>query len=222
MLRAAGRELLDDPVESSSELEENFSDIERSNRQLGGFAAVESALRALRPKTILDVGCGSGDIAAFLARKARAEGERLSITCLDRNADVLAIAQRRQSAAGLRFVQADGASLPFEDAGFDVAMCNLTLHHCDPSAAVALLRELRRVARMTPLVTDLRRSRVAWAAAALLVRIFTRNRLTRHDAPLSVLRAYTPREALELAHEAGWKDPRVRATPFFRMVLLDG
>jgi SAM-dependent methyltransferase len=222
VLRAAGRELLDDTVESIGELEENFSDIERSNRRLGGYTAVEFAIGPLRPQMVLDVGCGSGDAAAFLARTARAEGRQLSVTCLDVNPDVLAIAQRRNGGPGLRFVCGDGRSLPFEDASFDVAMCNLTLHHCDPPAAVALLRELRRVARVAPVVTDLRRSRIAWAGAVLLVSIFTRNRLTRHDAPLSVLRAYTPREACDLAREAGWSNPRVRKMPFYRMVLRDG
>ncbi len=221
MLRAAGRELLDDTVESIGELEENFRDIERANRWLGGFSSIERATRALLPQTILDVGCGSGDIAEFLARKARAAGRSLRATCLDVSSDVLAIAQKRHGDPDLRFVIGNGASLPFEDASFDVAMCNLTLHHCDPSAAVTLLRELRRVARVAPVVTDLRRSRTAWAGAVFLVSIFTRNRLTRHDAPLSVLRAYTPAEALALAREAGWKNPRVRRMPFFRMALWD-
>jgi len=221
VLRAAGRELLDDTVESIGELEENFRDIERANRWLGGLAAVDFAMRALRPQTILDVGCGSADTAHFLARQARSAGRTVRITCLDVHPDVLAIAQKRHADPDLRFVVGDGASLPFEDATFDVAMCNLTLHHCDPPAAVALLGELRRVARAAPVVTDLRRSRVAWAGAALMVSIFTRNRLTRHDAPLSVLRAYAPREALELAREAGWKNPQVRRTPFYRMVICD-
>jgi SAM-dependent methyltransferase len=221
VLRAAGRELLDDTVESIGELEENFRDIERANRWLGGLSCVEFAIRALRPQTILDVGCGSGDTAQFLARNARAQGRSLRVTCLDVSPDVLEIAQKRHGDPDLRFVTGDGVSLPFEDASFDVAMCNLTLHHCDPAAAVALLRELRRVARVAPVITDLRRSRTAWAGAALLVSIFTRNRLTRHDAPLSVLRAYTPLEALALAREAGWKNPRVRRMPFFRMALWD-
>ena len=222
MLRAAGRELLDDTVESIGELEENFRDIERTNRRLGGYAPVGFAIGALRPRTILDVGCGSGDVANFLARKSRAAGEDLSITCLDANPDVLAIAQERNRDNAIRFVRGDGTRIPFDDASFDVAMCNLTLHHCDPPGAIELLRELRRVARIAPLVTDLRRSRIAWAGALLLVSIFTRNRLTRHDAPLSVRRAYTPREALDLARQAGWKSPSVKCTPFYRMVLSDG
>ena len=222
MLRAAGRELLDDTVESIGELEENFRDIEKANRFLGGLSAIGSAVHLLDPRTIVDVGCGSADIAHALAREARAKGKELRVTCVDTSPDVLQIARRRHGDPALNFVVGNGAGLPFEDASFDVAMCNLTLHHCDPPAAVALLRELRRVARLAPVVTDLRRSRLAWAGASLLVSIFTRNRLTRHDAPLSVLRAYTPCEVIQLASDAGWSNPRVRLTPFYRMVVSDG
>jgi len=83
-----------------------------------------------------------------------------------------------------------------------------------------LLRELRRVARTTPIVCDLARSRAAYAGTWLVTRL-SRNRLTRHDAPLSVRRAYTPDEALALARDAGWRGARVRREPFFRMTLTD-
>jgi hypothetical protein len=71
-------------------------------------------------------------------------------------------------------------------------------------------------------VGDLTRSRLAFFATWLYARLTTRSRLTRHDAPLSVRRAYRPAEALALAREAGWRAPRVRTEPFFRMTLLDG
>ena len=80
---------------------------------------------------------------------------------------------------------------------------------------------MRRVARLTPIVGDLVRSRFAFAATWLYASLTTRNRLTRHDAPLSVRRAYEPEEALTLARDAGWRSPRVRREPFFRMTLVD-
>jgi hypothetical protein len=69
-------------------------------------------------------------------------------------------------------------------------------------------------------VCDLRRSALAFAGAWLWSRT-SRNRLTRHDAPLSVRRAYTPAEALALARDAGWRDPRVQGEAFYRMTLTD-
>jgi ubiquinone/menaquinone biosynthesis C-methylase UbiE len=134
----------------------------------------------------------------------------------------LEIARKRSLAeSALDFVQAEGEALPFADAEFDVVTCNLALHHFDPPAAIALLAELRRVSAIAPLVCDLRRSRLAYIATQAFATFAARNRLTKHDAPLSVLRAYSPQEALELAHRAGWLAPWVRRDAFFRMVLSD-
>lgn len=214
-MRATDRELIDDPVESLDELAENFRDIEAANRWLGGLAAVRRAVPA-GVRTVLDVGAGSADIARNLARSG------LRVTALDSNIAVLDLARRRSKGYAIDFVCGDGTALPFPDASFDVVMCNLALHHFDPVPAIALLREMRRVARVRTVLTDLRRSRAAWAGAWLFSRFVSRNRLTRHDAPLSVLRAYTPREALDLAARADWTRPRVRFAPFFRMALTDG
>lgn len=220
--RSTAHELLDGAVESLHELEENFRDIERVNRLLGGIRAVRQAVFQFRGATIIDVGAGSADVPRAIARAARRAGRDIAITCIDTNPVVLDIARRRAAEEpALSFVCGDGGHLPYPDAAFDVAMCNLTLHHCDPPEAVGLLRELRRVARIAPIVTDLRRSRVAWLGAKILAAFFTRNRLTRYDAPLSVLRAYTPKEALAMAAAAGWHNPRVQRAALYRMVLID-
>lgn len=220
--RSTARELMDDPVPDLVELESNLRDIERTNRWFGGLAAVRAEVFAWQPRTLLDVGCGSGDIALALARAFRARGRALDVTCLDHSAQMLEIARARaKGEASLAFVQGDGEALPFRESAFDVVTCNLALHHFDPPAAVRLLRELRRVAKRTPLVCDLRRARAAYWGALAYVRLASRNRLTRHDAPLSVLRAYTPAEALELAREAGWRRPTVRHVRYFRMILVD-
>jgi SAM-dependent methyltransferase len=220
--RSAARELMDDPVVSTRELEENMRDIERANRWFGGVAPLARECERLGARNLLDVGCGSADVPRALVAAARRKGVRLRITCLDRSEQMLDIARcRAGDDPDLTFVQADGTSLPFADAAFDAALCSLALHHFEPGDAPALLRELRRVSRLAPLVCDLRRSRVAFCATWLFTRLFTTNRLTRHDGPLSVRRAYTPREALSLAREAGWRRPVVRDEPWFRMTLMD-
>jgi ubiquinone/menaquinone biosynthesis C-methylase UbiE len=182
---------------------------------------VVRALRRLDARRVLDVGSGAGDVPLALVRDGARRGVQLHVTCLDHSEQMLAIARRATgSDPALSFVRADGGALPFADAEFDVVTCTLALHHFDPDGARALLRELRRVARLSPVVCDLRRSPVAFAATWLWSRT-SRNRLTRHDAPLSVRRAYTPGEALALARDAGWHAPRVRREPFFRMTLTD-
>jgi len=221
--RTIARELMDGPVDDVDELEGNLRDIAFANARFGGTAPVVQALRRLgAPRVeLLDVGSGAGDVAVALVRDAARRGVELHVTCLDRSEQMLALARRTAGGdPALSFVRADGGALPFADGAFDVVICTLALHHFDSADARALLRELRRVARVMPVVCDLRRSELAFAATWLWSRT-SRNRLTRHDAPLSVRRAYTPDEALGLARDAGWRAPRVRREPFFRMTLTD-
>jgi ubiquinone/menaquinone biosynthesis C-methylase UbiE len=219
--RTTARELMDERVDDVGELAENLRDIAFANAHLGGTAPVVRALRRLDARTILDVGSGAGDVALALVTDAQRRGTAVRVTCLDASDQMLAIARRAtRDHPALDFVRGDGESLPFGDGAFDVVTCTLALHHFEPEAARSLLSELRRVARITPLVCDLRRSDVAFAATWLWSRT-SRNRLTRHDAPLSVRRAYTPDEALSLARDAGWRAPRVHREPFFRMTLTD-
>ncbi len=220
--RLARPELMDDANVDPVDLAANFRDIEFANAVFGGAAPVVREVLATGARTVLDVGCGSADIPRAVVRAAARLGRDVWVTCADRSAAVLDIARRRSLGdPKLSFVQAEALELPFRDRSFDVATCSLTLHHFDPHGAVALLRELRRVARI-PIVCDLVRSRTAYLATRLFARVLAHNRLTRHDAPLSVQRAYTAAEALELAREAGWEAASVTAEPYFRMVLRDG
>ena len=222
MKRAVARELMDQPIRSLAELERNVSDIEFANRVFGGIAPVMREVRRSGARSLLDVCCGSADVPLALARDARRRGVRLEVTLLDRSSEMLSIAARRAGVEpGVTLTAGDATALPFGDATFDVVTCNLALHHFEPDAARALLAELRRVARVLPLVSDLRRSALGYAAAVAWSRAASRNRLTRHDAPLSVRRAYTPQEARSLAADAGWRRPRVRTEAFFRMTIAD-
>jgi hypothetical protein len=62
---------------------------------------------------------------------------------------------------------------------------------------------MARVARLGVVLNDLVRGRRSWLGAWLLTRAMTRNRFTRHDAPLSVRRAYTIDEMTALLAAAG-------------------
>lgn len=220
--RSTELELIDAPIESREELADSFRDIALINRFFGGTAVARYALHKLEARSVLDVACGIADIPFSLRLQARRAGKDVQFTCLDANEELLEIARERSDGdPGMTFVHCDARALPFADASFDAAMCNLSLHHFAPDAAVVILRELRRVARVMPVATDLRRGTLPWLAACTFGHVFTNNRLTRNDAPLSALRAYTPQEALSLAERAGWRSPRVERYKFIRMVLFD-
>ena len=221
-------ELLDGPLDDLAALHGNLRDLERVNRWLGGTALSARAIDALagerKTLSLLDVGTGAADIPAALLARATRTGRRLRVTAIDSRPEILAAAVSRRprlgATAGLDLQVGDGRSLPYPDRSFDIAHASLLLHHLEPAAAVTLLREMSRVARRGIVVNDLLRGRVAWLGAWWLSRLATRNRYTRHDAPLSVRRAYTGAELTALIAAAGLRVEASRSGLFgHRMVL---
>jgi ubiquinone/menaquinone biosynthesis C-methylase UbiE len=204
-------ELLDGNLDDPAALAGNLRDLGRINRWLGGVALSTAAVEALAAEraelTMLDVGTGGADIPLALLRWAGRRGRRLAVVGIDSRPEILAAAVQANPAVstttGLELHVGDGRSLPYPDGSFDVAHASLVLHHLAPDAAVKLLREMARVARIGIVVNDLDRGRLGWVGAWLLGHLLTRNRYTRHDAPLSVRRAYRPGEMTDLLQAAG-------------------
>jgi 2-polyprenyl-3-methyl-5-hydroxy-6-metoxy-1,4-benzoquinol methylase len=227
--RRRGPELIDLSPEnySASEYAGSLADIRTVNRYLGDIRAVLRFFAGLlpgrkgnRPVKVLDVATGSADIPVALVEWARGQGIQISVTAVDINP--LAIheaAALTQDYPEITVEVADAFSLPFGDESFDIVLCAKTLHHFSEEDTVRLLKELDRVAAIGYIIMDLRRSRVAWLLISLLARIFSRNRLTRHDGPMSVLRSYTVDELGALAGRAGLVGHRVERQPFWLMVL---
>lgn len=213
MRRLAGAgELLDGPLDDRLALRENLLDLRRINRLLGGVALSVRAVddlagRARDAVALIDVGTGSADIPLALLARAGRDGRDLSVTAVDARPEVLdaagSIDPTIRQTDGLTLAVADGRSLPYPDGSFGVAHSSLVLHHLEPGAAVAFLREQRRVARGGVVVNDLSRSRLAWLGAIVLTRTIARSRYTRTDGPLSVRRAYTLNETIALMAAAG-------------------
>jgi ubiquinone/menaquinone biosynthesis C-methylase UbiE len=104
---------------------------------------------------------------------------------------------------GLELHVGDGRRLRYPDRSFDIAHASLVVHHLEGEAMTTLLGEMARVARLGVVINDLERSRRAWFGAWFISHLLTRNRLTRHDAPLSVRRAYRPAEIAARLRAAG-------------------
>ena len=226
--RASGAELMDEPGVDRGELSTSLRDLRGVNRWLGGTRVVLHHLAELVARhpgesfTVLDVATGSADIPLSVACWARERGLRAEVTATDMHDGTLALA--REHTAGdpdVRVERADALALPYPDGAFDFALCSTALHHFEGEDAVRVLRELHRVARRGVVVNDLRRSRPALLGARLLAAtVWRRHPVTRHDGPLSVRRAFTPAELLDLARRAGMEGARVHTHLPFRLALV--
>jgi SAM-dependent methyltransferase len=219
--RSSDSELLDAPTFSRPELSRSLEHVASVNRWLGGLRSQTRELSSLRGQDVrvLDVGTGNGEALERLLRWGALGGGRWTGVGLDIHPDILAVARHRPESA-VPLVRADALALPFASRAFDVVLCTLTLHHFQDGDAVHLLRELARCARRIVLVSDLERGPLAYLGARLLALTWWRaDRITRHDGPVSVLRAFTREELAELARRANLGAPRVKRWFPFRLTL---
>ncbi len=229
--RKRALELIDLPSETynRSEFSRNLEDIRKVNRYLGGNHVILKVLSYLasgidvsseRPLRVLDVATGSADIPVSIVKWAHKNGRDVVVTAVDVNP--IAVQEAVAFTKGypdITISVADGLSLPYRDDSFDIVLCSKTLHHFSEENTVNFIKEIRRVASIGYIITDLRRSWVAWALIYMLTRLFTRNRLTRHDGPMSVRRSYTDTELGDLAEKAGLAGHRVTRESFWLIAV---
>lgn len=222
---ATRTELMDRLDAPSVELARNLADIARLNRLGATQAILEHVAPFLarvppgEPLRLLDVGTGAADIPLALAEWARRHGHRVRVVALEFHPTILGYAAKAaHGVPEVRLVAGNALEAPVRPGSVDVALCSLMLHHLPEGAVVDLLRRLAEIARLGFVVSDFRREWLAWAAVWVVTHAISSNRMTRHDGPLSVRRAYTPAELARLAAEAGFPDIRWHRAPSFRQI----
>ena len=219
--RQRGHEHLDDPRTAGGALVlRELRDVARSNALFGGTSAVvvevldalETLPASAAPVLLLDVGTGIGDIPRAAGVAAARRGIRLQ-SCGVELSEAAAGAARGTATYA---VCADAFHLPFADRSMALVTCSQVLHHFDGAPAIALLRELNRVASHRVIVSEIRRSWLAAAGVWLASWPLGFHRHSREDGVTSVLRGFTAAELDALArsavgtsvralHRAGWR-----------------
>lgn len=103
------------------------------------LSILREPLNPIEGKRILDIGCGSGALAATLS----AEGAK--VVGLDIQEATIELA--RHNAPRAEFRTGSASQLPFPDQVFDAAIFVNSLHHIDPSSMEQALSEAGRVLR---------------------------------------------------------------------------
>ena len=195
--RSAELELLDLDGADRGAIAVCLRDLERINRWTGAYRVTLRWLDQLhlevtpkRPITVLDAGSGGGDMLRRIRAWARARGLEVRLIGVDRNphATAAAAAATRYD-AGIRYVTADLFDLPRE-LPVDVVVSALFSHHLDDVRLIDFLRWMEERARLGWLINDLHRHRLPWLVAHHGARLLRMHSLVRHDAPLSVARAF--------------------------------
>ncbi|MGZ5029569.1 MAG: methyltransferase domain-containing protein [Methylobacter sp.] len=142
--------------------------------------------------TILDVGCGGGDMLMHIWHWAEKEGISVDLIGVDINPFSKQSAEKRiPTEAPIRIVTADLFSfMPANSA--DIIISSLFTHHLDDKALQHFIRWMEMHAKRGWLISDLHRHPIPYYFIKGVTRCLPAvNPLIRHDAPVSVARAFT-------------------------------
>ena len=217
MKRLVVPELLDSDSGTSREVAESLADLRTLNRRFGGVRTMCALIRQvaeqrkLKDLDWLDVAGVAGDVATLTTESLARDGITVRPVVVDR-------ALSHMNGNHLN-VCGDALALPFRDESFDVVGSSLFVHHLEPDEIGRFLSEGLRVTRHAFVINDLIRHPLHWGLAAAGRAIY-RSRLTRHDAPASVRRAYTVAEIMTILERGNAAQISVKTFYLFRMGVI--
>ena len=218
MRRVIVAELLDDDLGTPAEVAQSLRDLQHINRWFGGTRTTTRLLQRVAETTgcpaltLLEVGAGGGYVPLQARKRLAQQGVELRVMLLDRVAAHL-------PKTGADVVVGDALQLPFRDGAFDVVSCTLLAHHFEPRELEQFCAEALRVAQAAVLINDLIRSPVHLALTYAGLPLF-RSRITWHDAPASVRRAYTVEEMRSIVSRANARGIEISRHYLYRMGVL--
>ncbi|MBO2009996.1 methyltransferase domain-containing protein [Hymenobacter negativus] len=226
--RASGPELMDDLTLASDALRQNLDELETINTWLGGYQPVLNALQRLRshfpagrPLRVADLGSGGGDTLRHLARWARQKSVSVELTGVDANQFMLDYAAGKSAAyPEISYRKSDIFSPEFQAQSYDIVTCSLFCHHFTDDELVTLLRQWQQQAQVAVVINDLHRHWLAYHSIKWLTRLLGGSYLVRHDAPLSVARAFRRADWVALLARAGITQYELRWRWAFRWQLV--
>ncbi|MCB0486907.1 MAG: methyltransferase domain-containing protein [Cyclobacteriaceae bacterium] len=222
-------EIMDDLNCQGEVVEQTLRELEVINRLLGGNHVTINGIQKLlsdniqnnKTLTIVDLGCGGGDILKEISRWANKHNINVRLVGIDANPFIVRFAENNCSDyRDIEFRVDNVFDANFQSQSFDIIVATLFTHHFSSQELSQLLSTLNRQAKIGVVINDLHRHWFAYHSIRILTRLFSRSKMVKFDAPLSVLRAFRKDDLVEVLNQAGIKHYILRWKWAFRWQLI--
>lgn len=209
--RTEESEIMDDFTLEGEELKDALDKIAKINQLLGGNKLTLSGLKKLLPNknqlvTIIDVGCGNGDMLRQIADYGKANGYNLNLIGIDANAFTIKYAsQLSADYPNINFLCEDIFTINSVALKCDIFLCTLTLHHFKDEEIIELLTIFKNNSILGIVINDLQRSSIAYRLFQLLCVTFQLNKMSREDGLVSILRGFKKQELIQFSEKLNFK-----------------
>ena len=206
--RSSKTEIMDDFTLEGVLLRDTLDKLEIINRLLGGNSVTISGLKKIlknqsknKTITIVDLGCGNGDILRDVAQFGRKNNYSFKLTGIDANLAAIEYAKElSKDYSELNFKKIDVFSEDFKEQSFDIVLCTLFLHHFKNEELIPFLKTITEKATIGIVVNDIHRHRLAYYLFKL-IGFFIKNEMVREDGLTSILRAFKKKDLENIAKE---------------------
>ena len=220
-------EIMDDLQCQGEVVHQTLRELEFINRWLGGNVVTLEAVKKLiknrdhETLTIADLGCGGGDMLKLLADWGRRNSRSLKLVGIDANPHIIDFARTNcEDYPEISFETVDVFSLDFQQKKYDIAMGTLFYHHFSSAQLVNLFSKLIHQARIGIVINDIHRHWLAFYSIRLLTKLFSKSAMVKFDAPLSVLRAFTKPELVDIMSRADIRQYQIKWKWAFRWQII--
>lgn len=207
--RSEEPEIMDDFEMEGEVLRDALDKITKINQLLGGNRLTLQGVQNLISKipkgneiTIVDVGCGNGDILRILADFGLKNHLNFKLIGIDANKFTVNYAQKlSKEYPNISFQCVDIFSEAFAELKQDIILCTLTLHHFKDDEIIQLLTVFNANSRVGIVINDLHRSMVSYRLFQALCFIFRLNTMSREDGLVSILRGFKKEELVHFSNK---------------------
>lgn len=198
--RSLEKELLDGKDIPFDDIALNMQELNTINTILGGHAISLTGFKSLSKNrnkiSVCEIGCGGGDNLLVILNYCQKNGIEVSLTGIDMNKECIQFAQSNQRLKPYtRFINSDYSLVKFNEKP-DIIFSSLFCHHFNNSELVYQLEWMQKNSQIGFFINDLQRHKLAYYSIKWLTKFFSKSRLVKNDAPLSVARGF---------HKSEWK-----------------
>jgi 2-polyprenyl-3-methyl-5-hydroxy-6-metoxy-1,4-benzoquinol methylase len=195
-------------------LQDALDKIAKINQLLGGnkltLQGVETLLKNQDKNseiTIVDIGCGNGDMLRYIADYGVENGYNFKLIGIDANAFTIKHAKKLSNHhTNLSYKIIDIFSEQFDEVKYDIVLCTLTLHHFKNEDIIKLVQQFYNNSSIGIVINDLHRSKIAYRLFQVVCFVFKLNSMSREDGLVSILRGFKKKELEEFSKELGLKN----------------
>lgn len=199
-------EIMDDLALDGEMLRKTLDQLSLINKWLGGIRPTIGAVRKLinplpkeRQITIVDIGCGGGDVLRELADFGKKRSRNFNLVGIDANKFIINYAKEKTAKyPEISYFSHNVFSVEFSQLNYDIALFNLVLHHFSDEEIIRLLSLVSSKAKVGVIINDLQRSSVAYHLFQLLS-LAIANPMAREDGLISILRGFRKKDLMRFS-----------------------